>query len=145
VASADQIKNKIQRMLTNRFGTVKIDKDGDFVIIYESAVVFVSVAQWTDDQTVVTIRCPMVVDVKITPDLTYWIAVEGQGFVFGSCRLKPDSSGKTGWVFFEHNLLGDDLDEPELMEALDAIVLTGNSLDNDLCNQFGGKLFGSAD
>lgn len=145
MATADQVKNKIQRLLTNRFGTIKIDKDGDFIIIFESAVVYVSVDQWTDDQTVVTIRCPMVVDVKITPELTYWIAVEGQHFVFGSCRLNPAEDKKTGWVYFEHNLLGDDLDEPELMDALDAIVLTGNRLDNQLVDRFGGKLFGPTD
>ena len=40
------------------------------------------------------------------------------------------------------NLLGDDLDEPELMDALDAVVLTGNRLDNELQSKFGGKLFG---
>lgn len=145
MATVDQVKNKIQRMLTNRFGTVKIDKDGDFVVVFESAVVFVHVHQWTDDQTVVAVRCPMITDVKITPELTHWIAVEGQRFVFGTCYLNPDANGKTGWVYFQHNLLGDDLDEPELMETLDAIVLTGNKLDNELCAQFGGKLFGSAD
>jgi hypothetical protein len=145
MATVDQVKNKIQRMLTNRFGTVKIDKDGDFVVVFESAVVFVRVSQWTDTQTIVTIQCPLVVDVKISPELTFWIASEGQKFIFGSCRLNPDENQKSGWIYFEHNLLGDDLDEPELMEALDAVVLTSNKLDNELVGKFGGKLFGSAD
>jgi hypothetical protein len=145
MATAKQVHEKIQRMLANRFGSVKIDKDGDFVIIHESAVTYVSTVQWNDEQTIVKIRCPMLVDAPITPELTHWIAVEGQRFFFGQAYLNPNDDGKHGWVYFQHNLLGDDLDEPELMDALDAIVLLGNKLDNELQTKFGGKLFGADD
>jgi hypothetical protein len=145
MATEDAVRSKIQRMLSNRFGSVKIDKNNRFVVPFESSVTFVGVEQWTDDQTVVHIICPLLVDVTITPELTRWIAVEGQNFQFGSTSLNPNDDGKLGWVFFSHNLLGDDLDEPELMDALDAIVLTGNNLDNKLKDMFGGKLFGSED
>lgn len=143
MATADAVRSKVQRMLTNRFGSVKIDKSNRFVIPFESAVTFVEVEQWTDDQTIVRIVCPMIVDVRITPELTRWIAVDGQKFRFGNTALNPNDDGKTGWVYFSHNLLGDDLDEPELMDALDAIVITGNRLDNKLKDLFGGELFGS--
>jgi hypothetical protein len=145
MSTVDEVKNKVQRLLTNRFGSIKIDKDGDFVVQHESAVVFVRPFQWTDDQTVIRIACPMLVDAPITPELTRWIAVEGQRFIFGQAYLNPNDDGKTGWVYFQHNLLGDDLDEAELMEALDAIVLTGNRLDNELLAKFGGSLFGPED
>ena len=145
MATEEAVRSKIQRMLTNRFGTVKIDKSNRFVVPFESSVIFVDVEQWTDDQTIVQIICPVLVDVTITPELTRWIAVEGQHFRFGNTSLNPNDDGKRGWVFFSHNLLGDDLDEPELMDALDAIVLTGNNLDNKLKDMFGGELFGSDD
>lgn len=145
MAKAKQVHEKIQRMLANRFGSVKIDKDGDFVVKNESAFTFVSAIQWNDDQTIVQIRCPMLVDVPITAELTHWIAVEGQRFLFGRTYLNPNEDGKAGWVYFQHNLLGDDLDEPELMEALDAVALTSNKLDNELKTKFGGELFGTDD
>lgn len=142
MATQEEVRGKIQRLLANRFGHVKVDKKNRFVVPFESAVTFVEVRQWTDDETIVELTCPMLVDVTITPELTHWIAVEGQRFFFGHAVLNPTADGKTGWVFFKHNLLGDDLDEPELMRALDAIVLTGNRLDNELRDQFGGELFG---
>ena len=145
MAKEKQVHEKIQRMLANRFGSVKIDKDGDFVVKNESAITFVSAIQWNDDQTIVQIKCPMLVDVPITAELTRWIAVEGQRFLFGRTYLNPNEDGKAGWVYFQHNLLGDDLDEPELMDALDAVALTSNKLDNELKTKFGGELFGTDD
>jgi hypothetical protein len=145
MATSKQVHEKVQRMLTNRFGSIKIDKDGDFVINYESSVTYISTYQWNDEQTIVKLRCPMLVDAPITPELTRWIAVEGQRFLFGTAYLNPNDDEKSGWVYFQHNLLGDDLDEPELMDALDAIVLTSNKLDNELKAKFGGELFGPED
>jgi hypothetical protein len=65
--------------------------------------------------------------------------------LFGRTYLNPNEDGKAGWVYFQHNLLGDDLDEPELMDALDAVALTSNKLDNELKTKFGGELFGTDD
>lgn len=142
MATAKEVHEKVQRMLANRFGSIKIDKDGDFVVTHESAVTYISSIQWNDEQTIVHIKCPMLVDVPITADLTRWIAVEGQRYFLGSTYLNPNEDGKTGWVYFRHNLLGDDLDEPELMEALYAVAITSNTLDNELKEKFGGELFG---
>ena len=39
----DTVKNKVQKMLIELNGSIKIDKDGDFVVSGNSAHVFVSV------------------------------------------------------------------------------------------------------
>ena len=142
MATEDAVRGKVQRLLTNRFGRVEVDKENRFIVPFESAVTFIKVFDWTEDQTIVSLTCPMLVDVRITSELTHWIAVEGQRFFFGHAALNPNKDGKTGWVYFSHNLLGDDLDELELMEALRAVATTANHLDNELRDMFGGELFG---
>ena len=140
MAGVDAVRNKVQRMLANRFGSVRVDDDGRFIITHESAVVFVRVKEWSDN-TIVDIHCPLLKNVEITPELTHWIAVEGS-YYFGNTTLVPADDGRTGWIFFDHKLLGDDLDEPELMTALDSVVILSNDLDNELRDRFGGELFG---
>jgi hypothetical protein len=143
VTKVDDVKAKVQRMLTNHFGSVRIDKDGDFVVTNQSAVVFVGVKLWGDEDVIVSLRCPLVMDVELTDALCRWVAIEGQDFVLGSCSINPDSEGKTGWIYFRNNIVGNDLDESELLESLAAVAITGNQLDDDLHQKFGGKMFGS--
>lgn len=143
MTKVDDVKAKIQRMLTNRFGSVRIDKDGDFIVKNESAVVFVGVRLWRDEDVIVSFRCPLIRDVEITDALCRWVAIEGQNYFLGSCRINPDADGKTGWVYFRTNILGNDLDESELFESLDAVALTSNSLDDELFQNFGGEMFGA--
>ena len=141
MAGVDAVRNKVQRILANEFGSVEIDNKGRFVIKHESSVTFIDVEEWSDN-TIVSLTCPMLTEVEITPELTRWIAVDGQNFIFGNTSLSPDENGTTGWVFFEHNLLGDDLDEPELIRAVVGVVVSANNLDNELRDKFGGRLFG---
>lgn len=143
MAKVDDVKAKIQRMLTNRFGSVRIDKDGDFIVKNESAVVFVGVRLWRDEDVIVSFRCPLIRDVEITDALCRWVAIEGQNYILGSCRINPDADGKTGWVYFRTSILGNDLDESELFESLDAVALTSNRLDDELFQKFGGEMFGA--
>jgi hypothetical protein len=42
-------------------------------------------------------------------------------------------------VAFEHNILGDNLDEPELVATVTALISTANNLDDELQKKFGGK------
>jgi hypothetical protein len=140
MAGTDAVRNKVQRLLANRFGSVRVDGDGDFVIQHESAVVFVRVVEWVDN-TIIKIESPLVKGVEITPELTHWMAVDGN-YILGNAKLVPEDDGRTGWIFFGYNLLGDDLDEPELMEALNSVVILSNKLDNELRDRFGGELFG---
>ena len=141
--TVEEVHSKVQRFLQAALGRVEIDKDNDFVVHHESAVIFVSVVQgFGDDGVVVQVRCPLVVGVPITNDLCRWIAVDGQAFLLGHTWLVPDGNSGNGWVFFGHSLTADDLDESELMDAILAVGYTSDRLDNTLRDQFGGELFG---
>ncbi len=139
--TVDQVKSKVQRLLTSEFGSVRVDKDGDFVITYNSAAVFIRVGEGLGKaDTVVSLLCPLVREMRLTPDLYKWVALEGGHFKLGYVSL-TETGGK-GTTFFEYSLVGDDLDPSELLTAVVAVVLTGDRLDNELRDRFGGELFG---
>lgn len=140
----DTVKGKVQRMLAEELGSVKIDRDGDFIITHESAVVFVSVFAFNDDEdSDIVIRCtsPMIKDAPLTSELTKWVAIEGQRFSFGGCNLNPNEDGTTAWIYFRYSIVGNDLDQNELLSAVYRTVFTSNNLDDELKAKFGGELF----
>ena len=140
----EETHSKVQRLLLAKFGRVELDKNNNFIVQHESAVVFVRVSEgFDDDGTMVQFDCPLVTGVEITNELCFWIATEGSKYRLGSVCLTPDSDGGHGLVTFEYSIVSDDLDESELIHGLFAVVYTANKLDNEVQNMFGGELFGS--
>lgn len=145
MAKVDEVKKKVQRILADELGSVEIDRDGDFVLKHESAVAFVRCRPRNDKpdaDIVVRAFCPLVTNVPLTPELFKWVAVDGQSFQFGSCRVLLDDDGKTGRVDFGDTIVGNDLDPNELLNLVFSVVFTSNELDNELRDKFGGTLFG---
>lgn len=148
MSRTDEVKNKVQRILADDLGSVKIDKDGDFVVVHESAVTFVQVYSRNESDPeadiVINAFCPLIINVPLTPALYEWVATEGQEFYFGSCRVIPDDE-KTGRVLYRYSIVGNDLDPNELFTLVYTVAMTSNHLDNDLQKKFGGELFGRDD
>jgi hypothetical protein len=146
MSAIDNTRNKVQRILT-QLGRVELDKDGDFVLRHESAVMFVEIVKgFGDDGTLVRFTCPLVMNVPLTPAVFKWIAVDGQDFKIGSCGVWMDSEdSKTGSIAFSYTIVGDDVDESEVEAAAMVTLLTSNDLDNQLRDKFGGELFGADD
>ena len=141
----EEVRKKVQRILTDEFGRVEIDRDGDYVLHHESAVVFVSLREMgdkPDSNIVVRAFSPLVVDVPLTPDVYKWVATEGQQFFFGHCQLlEDDDNPKLGRILFGYSIVGNDLDPNELLNLIFVAMVTGNQLDDMLKDKFGGKLF----
>jgi hypothetical protein len=141
----DEIRKKVQRILTDELGRVEIDRDGDYVLHHESAVVFVSLQERGEEANVdVIIRafCPLVVNVPITTEVFKWVATEGQSFFFGSCVLfLEDENEKFGRINFGYSIVGNDLDPNELQNLIYSVMFTGNTLAEVLKGKFGGLLF----
>ena len=140
----DTVKGKVQRILADELGSVEIDRDGDFIVKHESAIVFVSVAAFNDkEDSDIVVRCfaPMVTGVPLTPEVFRWVAVEGQRFTFGSCYIRPEENSANGWIYFRYSIVGNDLDSNELLSAVYRTAFTANDFDDKLKEQFGGKLF----
>lgn len=141
----EDVRKKVQRILTDELGRVEIDRDGDYVLHHESAVVFVSLREMgdkPDSNVVVRAFSPLVVDVPLTADVYKWVATEGQQFFFGHCQLlEDDDNPKLGRILFGYSIVGNDLDPNELLNLVFVAMVTGNQLDNMLKDKFGGQLF----
>jgi hypothetical protein len=146
MGAIDDVRNKVQRILTQH-GRVELDRDGDYVLRQGSAVTFVSVRKgFGEDGTIVSFRCPLVNKVKLTPEVYKWVATEGQHYKLGGCQVVPSREHQdSGSIWFSYAIVGDDLDESELMAGTRATILTSNDLDNQLRDMFGGELIGSDD
>jgi len=140
----DQVKNKVQRLITTGYGDIRIDKDGDFIVKYESATVFVRVdenGEGEDKSYFLVFTCPMVKDVEINDDLCRFLALECN-YRFGHVELIPNKDSKVGWLYFVNTIMADDLDESEFKGGLLSVVFTAAELDTNLQQKFGGVLFG---
>jgi hypothetical protein len=139
-----EIRNKVQRILTNNF-SVRLDNEGDFIVDYESANCWVEVRDLElFDKKVgqISFVCPMVRDVRLTPEVFKWVALEGHDFRFGSAVCYEDDNGSTGSLFFEYSMIGVDVDESEVVNAVMFLLLVCSDLDTELQQKFGGRLFG---
>jgi hypothetical protein len=143
MASVGDVKEKVQRILSNALGSVRIDKDGDFVITYNSSITYVEVEKFGKESVRVTFRTPLVRNVEITPEVYKWVATEGQTYWFGSCRVFLPEGKTTGMVVMEHTILADDLDESELVNAMAMMSIAGDEVDNKIRDLFGGELCGN--
>ena len=143
----EHLKAKLQKMLIELNGGIKIDSDGDFVISGESARLFIRAIEFgPEDQKSLMIKffCPLVMDVAVTTDLTMYVATEGGGYRFGHVRLILDKEkdNKTGSLYFEYTIFANDLDMSEVDNAIRMVLFTSADLDTELRNKFGGEMFG---
>ena len=140
--TVEQVKNKVLRLMAKEF-EVSVDDDGDIVVRYESAICWVSVRDWHADKegrnTIVQVRSPILWGVKVTPAVCQWVATEGQNYLFGSVSVGIDEGKSEGNLWFTHNLLGDNLDAPELETTVICVLGDANRLDDELQKKFGGK------
>jgi hypothetical protein len=131
-------RDKVQRCLNDAVGRVEIDQNGDFTFQFGSSRIFIGLREVGEDRTVVDFVMPLLFDVPLSPDLFRYVATHG-GYAWG--HLSVEEKDGTGTLFYTHALLGDFLDPDEFLAALGAMVNTGDDLDNELQQRFGGTRF----
>lgn len=138
--SVSDVKERVQTFLTKNLANVTVDKDGDFSIRHDSARVFVRTRGWREESTLITVFAAVVSGVTPSPELDHYIAYNTDDFAFGHLSLTTFSDGTTS-IILSHRLLGDFLDEEELLRAVYGVAFTANDLDDELVSKFGGKVF----
>jgi hypothetical protein len=134
------VRGKIQQYLTQNFNDVNIDKDGDFSLPYGSTRIFVRTnTRDKADFTWVNLDVPLLHEVKETPQVFEHIALHADDYMFGHLNAVRTDDGLR--IFLSHALLGDYLDEQELLRAVGGMLGTADDLDDELKTQFGGKRF----
>jgi hypothetical protein len=145
------VKDKVSRYARELFNIVQLDDDGDLIIPYESTKIWIQFIErevapeqeafYNENQlsrTVVQIWAPTIIDVTPTPELYKWVATEGADYFYGHCKvLDYEDKGKVQ-IIFEVTIPGDTLDPGELKQALVAVAITADGLDDELKAKFGG-------
>jgi len=140
MAELKTIQDKVQRMLAKNF-PVELLPDGGWMIRHGSTGVMVDCYETGNEGhrfIVVDLRATVLRDVPITPDLTLEIATSA--FRFGSLWLIPEEGGSTGRLWLHTSLLGDFIDEEEVICAVQSVVLTADDMDDEWMARFGGSL-----
>ncbi|GAA3028664.1 hypothetical protein GCM10010528_07930 [Gordonia defluvii] len=142
MANLDAVKVKVQQMLSTNLNNVQLTKNGGFNVRHGSSRVFVEVEEWAEKYTLVKVEVPVLFDVPRSPELYEYIAFHAGQFVFGTLFLRADDEdAREVSVVLEHNVLGDYLDEPELMEAVLMLAYVADQIDDELKARFGGERF----
>ena len=142
MANLAVIKSKVQDILAAKF-TVQLTDRGGFTLRHESARMFVDLKQRPgepDSAVYVGFLCPVLFGLEPSPALFEYVALHADDFMFGHLSAHKADDG-TITLFFSHNILGDFLDEDELMDAVIKVLGTANDLDDELQQKFGGNRF----
>ena len=141
----DQIRNKVQRLLTKNFD-VRLGNDNEWIITHGSAAVWVEVESFDGPEGElghITLTVPLIHNVKLTPEVHKWVSLEGHQFKFGTvCAYEFTDKPGIGNLMMEYSLFGADVDESELCTAVALLAISGDKLDTDLNKKFGGEMFG---
>lgn len=150
MASVDATTQKVQRILTSEFDSVRLTKDGGFAIEHGSTITFIEVLEWAPDadgnpRSLVRVWAPLGRDVRRSPEMYRWAATEGQAKLFGGVSILENPDGDGAFLMFATTLLGDYIDPAELTTAVFAVVFTADDLDDLVRERFGGKRYTDAD
>ncbi|MEI6694415.1 MAG: AAA family ATPase [Actinomycetes bacterium] len=91
-----------------------------------------------DRNTIVCLWAPVLWDVPYTPELAKFVAFSGDQFNFGHYFLSDDDQPGFVKLLVAHNLLGEALNEQELVAAVSSIGGIADQADEELQIQFGG-------
>ncbi|MFH1331041.1 MAG: hypothetical protein ABIJ48_10375 [Actinomycetota bacterium] len=98
----------------------------------------IQVEEWEKGRTLVVLSAAVLLGVKLTAELFKELAQQTDKYWVGSLVLEEDAGGM-GNIFFKHVLLGDTLDEEELLWSLSAVSRTADDLDDEWRPRFGGS------
>lgn len=133
-------KERVKQILIEQTGNADEDSDGDIGYRNGSTVAFVRVSSWFDEHTVVFVFSHVANNVPPSPELYEFVARRSNTFVMGHLGCTDLDDG-TVRVHFGHTLLGDYIDPPELMDALNGVLNSADELDDEIVSRFGGTTF----
>ena len=142
MADLNTVKNRLQSFLASAF-RVELTDRGGFTIRHESAQLFIDVRQnpeRPDGPVFINFTCPILFGVQPSPELFEHVATHADDYYFGHLSAFRSEDGSIT-LFFTHSILGDYLDEQEVVGAVYMLLPVANDLDDALQQQFGGRRF----
>lgn len=133
----DSTTERVRRMLDSRYGGFQHHPDWGFHGGFGSARVFVDVVPVLEDSTIVRASSPVVSDIDLSDPLALRLLELAGAQAFGGFLYIPSRRE----VWFQHAILGDDLDEEELDTAIDVVAEVADGSDDPLVAEFGGRRY----
>ena len=127
----------VKRFLDERFGGFDHDPNWGYHGGFGSARVFVDVVPVLEESTAVRASSPVLSDVELSEELALELMRLSGERPFGTYSYQPGRRE----VWFEHAILGDDLDKVELESAIEVVAETADGQDDVLAERFGGQRY----
>ena len=138
MSSVSKVQKRVQDILSSELGSVRVSADGSIKVPYESTMVNISVEEWLNDQSIVVLTGIIASDSQSNASVYEWINTQNSGLRMGNIYHLP---GKKNFTILSYSLLGDFLDPDELTNALRAVVLLADKLDDEFIQKFGGSRY----
>ena len=135
----ESLRTRLVPLLTDLLGRPPAqDADGDYVIRYRSATVFVAPRAAPTGVVVLRVFAITNVGVTVGPELAMFLARLNFGLAFGRFTLDVEHQA----VWFDESLLGDRADDAELRFAIEIVASTADEWDDRIKAMFGGSTGG---
>ncbi|MDX6591288.1 MAG: hypothetical protein QOJ13_484 [Gaiellales bacterium] len=128
---------RVKRFLDEHYGGFEHDPAWGYHGGFGSARVFIDVLPVLEESTAVRLSSPVLSDVELPADLAVELLRLTAEQPFGRYSYVPARRE----VWFEHAILGDDLDRVELESAIDVVAANADGHDDALAEQFGGRRY----
>jgi len=130
----EQVQKRIEEILSAA-GYPYTVEEGTARVEYGSTAVFISAHKWQERYTIVELVAPVLQQVPASPELLERLNEQNEKLYFGKAYWRNDE------VWLAHNLLGDRLDNEELIASVGILAVVADHLDDELKKKFGGRRF----
>lgn len=130
-----KVYEKADQYLTQVFGEMirKAVEAPVFFLEKGSAIAQIAVNTWGDDDAVIGVRCYVIYDAELVPDLLMFLLKKNNDMLFGGFGIDDQ-----GDIFFEHSILGSNLDKEEIKVSTLAVLSTADEYDDQIKERWGG-------
>ena len=129
----DGVQERIEAILSAAGYPFTVGEDGRACVERGSCAVFISAHEWQDRYTIVELVSPVLSGIGKSEGLLEKLNELNEKLYFGKAYWRNDE------VWLAHNLLGDRLDNEELIASVGMIAVASDHLDDELKKRFGGK------
>jgi hypothetical protein len=132
-----RLRDKLHECLRQSLTNVGVDDTGDFMVPYESAIVWIRPVGWTEGRTLTRVWSITNIGIRMDGELASFLLTANARIVFGGFRL--DSTVPA--THLVHVLLGDYLNRNELLTAVASVATEADRYGPEIKARFGGRLF----
>ena len=141
MSKVSQVQKKVQSILSSELGSVNVDADGNLKITYESTALVITTFEFgkKSDETIIEVTGVVSMDTPASPKLYKYLNDKNAALHFGA--LHHGQGTNSSIILLKYSILGDFLDPEELLNAVRAVILMSDLLDDEITKEFGGTRF----